>query len=203
MVQEFKAEADFALGDTLARQSPGRSICAPAHPDWLVTTDGNRVKISNIRTGALIANPANEVRTTGSSICLQALPSLLIVIVADFLRAQVLRLVASADGSSAQVEFARSISNGGGSDEELKYPTALIILPAVAPYQMRRRHGRHDLWVCIKVFSDCCFAISEVRSVKKRVEDHRTLFTGCKHAMAQIDTAREDPRILIPTPDAR
>ena len=151
MVQEFKAEADFALGDTLARQSPGRSICAPAHPDWLVTTDGNRVKISNIRTGALIANPANEVRTTGSSICLQALPSLLIVIVADFLRAQVLRLVASADGSSAQVEFARSISNGGGSDEELKYRPALfqysvldsrsceLTLPRLAK---RRRAGR-------------------------------------------------------------
>jgi DNA-binding beta-propeller fold protein YncE len=107
-----------------------------AHPDWLVTTEkmGNRIKISNIRTGALVCKfgeygkdneqfqyPIGVAVTSDSSF----------VIVADYMnhRVQVLRLVAGADGISAHLEFVRSLGSGNGRAEgQLHYPAAVVLL---------------------------------------------------------------------------
>jgi DNA-binding beta-propeller fold protein YncE len=107
-----------------------------AHPDWLVIAEqnGHRIKISNIRTGALVCkfgkhgeserqlyHPMGVAVTSDSSF----------VIVADYYnhRVQVLRLVVGADGISAHLEFVRSLGNGFGSAEKkLCYPTGVTLL---------------------------------------------------------------------------
>jgi hypothetical protein len=62
VVPRLGAKADLVLGDGTRGDGNGQMWASfgvafvPAHPDWLVTTEfnSNRVKISNIRTGALI-----------------------------------------------------------------------------------------------------------------------------------------------------
>jgi DNA-binding beta-propeller fold protein YncE len=106
-----------------------------AHPDWLVTTEQyrNRIKISNIRTGALVCkfgeygtgekrlfNPIGVAVTSDSSF-----------VVADYgnNRVQVLRLVVDADGISAHLEFVRSLGNGrGGAEGKLQQPFGVALL---------------------------------------------------------------------------
>jgi tripartite motif-containing protein 71 len=104
-------------GDTQLDYPLGAAFIG-AHPDWLITTEmrGNRIKISNIRTGALVCKfgefgvgeeqfkfPVGVAVTSDSSF----------VIVADCLneRVQVLRLVVGADGISAHLEFVRSLGS--------------------------------------------------------------------------------------------
>jgi hypothetical protein len=142
VVPELSAEPNLVLGDgtrgdgdTQVNYSVDASFMA-AHPDWLVTTEqaGHRIKISNIRTGALVCKfgeqgngegqlkyPTGVVVTSDSSF----------VIVADHMnhRVQVLRLVVSADGISAHLEFVRSLGSGVGSAEgQLNYPYGAALL---------------------------------------------------------------------------
>jgi sugar lactone lactonase YvrE len=122
VVPEMSVEPSIVLGDgidgdgDMQLDRPIGVAFIAAHPDWLVTTEvvGHRIKISNIRTGALVCKfgkygphegqfcfPAGVAVTSDSSF----------VIVADFLnnRVQVLRLVVGADGNSADLEFVRSL----------------------------------------------------------------------------------------------
>jgi hypothetical protein len=127
VVPELAVEPSLVLGDGTAGDGDAQLNCPAgaafigAHPDWLVTTEqlGNRIKISNIRTGALVCKfgelgegegqfgyPSGVAVTSGSSF----------VIVGDYInnRVQVLRLVVGADGNSAHLEFIRSLGSGGG-----------------------------------------------------------------------------------------
>jgi DNA-binding beta-propeller fold protein YncE len=142
VVPELSVEPSFVLGDGTAGKGdtqlnkPTGAAFIGDHPDWLVTTemDGHRIKISNIRTGALVCKfgecgkdegrfgyPTGAAVTSDSSF----------VIVADYFnkRVQVLRLVVGADGISAHLEFVRSLGSGEGSTEgHLNYPTAVALL---------------------------------------------------------------------------
>jgi tripartite motif-containing protein 2/3 len=142
VVPELSAEPRMVLGDGTAGNGDTQLYCPSgvafiaAHPDWLVTTEqsGDRIKISNIRTGALVCKfgeqgtgeehllgPAGVAVTSDSSF----------VIVADLgnNRVQVLRLVVGADGISAHLEFVRSLGSGVGSAEgQVDYPTAVALL---------------------------------------------------------------------------
>jgi hypothetical protein len=107
-----------------------------AHPDWLVTTEigEDRIKISNIRTGALVYKFGEEGNgeenlslPTGVAVTSESS----FVIVADFRnnRVQVLRLVVGADGISAHLEFVRSLGSGIGSAEgKLNFPYGVALL---------------------------------------------------------------------------
>jgi DNA-binding beta-propeller fold protein YncE len=142
VVPELSAEPSLVLGDGTAGAGntqlnyPLGAAFIAAHPDWLVTTEmgGCLIKISNIRTGALVCKfgkqgsdeeqlrcPMGVAVTSDSSF----------VIVADFLnhRVQVLRLVVGADGISAHLEFVRSLGNGRGSTEgQLSSPCGVALL---------------------------------------------------------------------------
>jgi DNA-binding beta-propeller fold protein YncE len=142
VVPELCAEPSLVLGDGTAGNSDTQLNCPTgaafiaAHPDWLVTTEhrGNRIKISNIRTGALVckfgeggigeeilSNPIGVAVTSESSF----------VIVADLSnnQVQVLRLVVGADGISAHLEFVRSLGSGQGSaDGNILSPFGLALL---------------------------------------------------------------------------
>jgi DNA-binding beta-propeller fold protein YncE len=128
-------DGTYGNGDTELKHPTGAAFIA-ARPDWLVTVEqhGHRIKISNIRTGALVCkfgefgiserqfvNPSGVAVTSDSSF----------VIVADYLnhRVQVLRLVVGADGISAHLEFVRSLGSGQESAEgQLYYPYAVALL---------------------------------------------------------------------------
>jgi sugar lactone lactonase YvrE len=142
VVPELAAEPSMVLGDGTAGDDdttfyhPIGAAFVAAHPDWLVTTEmnGHRIKISNIRTGALVCkfgecgkgkgqlfNPTGVAVTSDSSF----------VIVADYgnHRVQVLRLVAGADGISAHLEFVRFLGSGLGSAEgQLYFPRGVALL---------------------------------------------------------------------------
>jgi DNA-binding beta-propeller fold protein YncE len=130
VVPELSVAPSMVLGDGTAGNGDTQLNCPSgvafiaAHPDWLVTTEqsGHRIKISNIRTGALVCKfgemgsgegefryPMGVAVTSNSSF----------VIVADYLsyRVQVLRLVVGADSISAHLEYVRSIGSGGGNAE--------------------------------------------------------------------------------------
>jgi DNA-binding beta-propeller fold protein YncE len=143
VVPELSAEPSLVLGDgtrgdgdTQLKYPSGAAFLA-AHPDWLVTTEqsGHRIKISNIRTGALVCKfggrrgsgdeqfsyPIGVAVTSDSSF----------VIVADYHnnRVQVLRLVVGADGISAHLEFVRFLGSGQGSAEGKLYnPCGVALL---------------------------------------------------------------------------
>jgi hypothetical protein len=142
VVPELSAEPSMVLGDgtrgdgdTQLANSIGAAFIG-AHPDWLVTTEfaGHRIKISNIRTGALLCKfgeqgsgegqfeyPTGVAVTSDSSF----------VIVADDVnhRVQVLRLVVGADGISAHLEFVRSLGKGRGSAEgKIHRPFGIALL---------------------------------------------------------------------------
>jgi DNA-binding beta-propeller fold protein YncE len=146
VVPELAAEPSLVLGDgkrgtgDTQFANPVGAAFIGAHPDWLVTADGtteqlgNRIKISNIRTGALVckfgeqdtgegqfAFPMGVAVTSDSSF----------VIVADCMtsRVQVLRLVVGADSISTHLEFVRSLGSGYGSAEgQLYYPFGIALL---------------------------------------------------------------------------
>jgi hypothetical protein len=107
-----------------------------SHPDWLVTSElnGHRIKISNIRTGALVCKFGGRGRIEGQFDCpggVAVTSESSFVIVADFLnhRVQVLRLVVGADRNSAHLEFVRFLGSGEGSDEgELTGPFGIALL---------------------------------------------------------------------------
>jgi DNA-binding beta-propeller fold protein YncE len=107
-----------------------------AHSDWLVTTefDGHRIKISNIRNGALVCKFGTEGNGEGqfkypSGVAVTSNSSFVIVADLSNHRVQVLRLVVGADGISAHLEFVRSLGNGFGSAEEtLNYPFGVALL---------------------------------------------------------------------------
>jgi DNA-binding beta-propeller fold protein YncE len=130
VVPELAVEPSLVLGDGTSGNGdtqlnyPSGAAFIAAHPDWLVTIEqnANRIKISNIRTGALVCKfgahgngegqfhfPVGVAVTSDSSF----------VVVADFnnYRVQVLRLVVGADGISAHLEFVRSLGSGMGSAE--------------------------------------------------------------------------------------
>jgi DNA-binding beta-propeller fold protein YncE len=141
VVPELAAEPSLVLGDGTNGDGDTQLNCPTgaafigAHPDWLVTTElrGHCIKISNIRTGALVCKfggrgsgegqftyPTGVAGTSDSSF----------VIVADLAnhRVQVLRLVVGADGISAHLEFVRSLGSGEGSAEgQLNYPFGLAL----------------------------------------------------------------------------
>jgi DNA-binding beta-propeller fold protein YncE len=142
VVPELAVEPSLVLGNgtngggDMHLNTPTDASFIGAHPDWLVTAErfGHRIKISNIRTGALVCKfgkqgtseeqlfgPSGVAVTSDSSF----------VIVADYCnhRVQVLRLVVGADGISAHLEFVRSLGIGVGSAEgQLKYPTTVALL---------------------------------------------------------------------------
>jgi DNA-binding beta-propeller fold protein YncE len=130
VVPELAVQPSMVLGDgtrgygDMQLNYPTVVAFIAAHPDWLVTMErlGNRIKISNIRTGALVCkfgeggsgegqfkSPTSVAVTSDSSF----------VIVADFFnhRVQVLRLVVGADGISAHLEFVRFLGSGLGRAE--------------------------------------------------------------------------------------
>jgi DNA-binding beta-propeller fold protein YncE len=121
--------------DTQVNHSVAASFIA-AHPDWLVTTEqlGNRIKISNIRTGALVCKFGEQGNGEGQFTCpsgVAVTSDSSFVIVADYMnhRVQVLRLVVGADGISAHLEFVRSLGRGYGSVEgKLNYPCGVALL---------------------------------------------------------------------------
>jgi DNA-binding beta-propeller fold protein YncE len=115
VVPELTAEPSLVLGDgtegdgDMQLDFPIGVAFIGAHPDWLVTTEmhGHRIKISNIRTGALVCKFGEEGGGEGQLLCPSGdvvTSDSSFVIVADFSNShvQVLRLVVGADGISAQ-----------------------------------------------------------------------------------------------------
>jgi hypothetical protein len=142
VVPELAVQPSLVLGDGTEEDGdaqlnrPTGAAFIASHPDWLVTTEqtGDRIKISNIRTGALVCkfgeygtgegqfnNPIGVAVTSDSSF----------VVVADCANhcVQVLRLVVGADGISAHLEFVRSLGSGKGSAEgKLHHPYGVALL---------------------------------------------------------------------------
>jgi DNA-binding beta-propeller fold protein YncE len=130
VVPELAVETSLVLGDETTRDGdtqlnhPIGAAFIASHPDWLVTTeqDGNRIKISNIHTGALVCKYSGEGTDEGHlsyPIGVAVTSNGSFVIVADLMnhRVQVLQLVVGADGISAHLEFVRSLGNGRGKAE--------------------------------------------------------------------------------------
>jgi hypothetical protein len=154
VVPELAAEPSLVLGDGTGGAgdtqlaNPTGAAFIGDHPDWLVTTefDGHRIKISNIRTGALVCKFGEQGNGEGqlkypSGVAATFDSSFVIVADHDNNRVQVLRLVVGADGISAHLEFVRSLGGGQGSAEgqllrnevgfaegKLIYPTGVVLL---------------------------------------------------------------------------
>jgi DNA-binding beta-propeller fold protein YncE len=132
VVPELAAEPSMVLGDGI----PGGAAFIAAYPDWLVTTEqsGNRIKISNIRTGALVCKFGEEGTGEENLACpvgVAVTSDSSFVIVADFSnnRVQVLRLVVGADGISAHLEFVRFLGSSGKSSKgKLIHPYGVALL---------------------------------------------------------------------------
>jgi hypothetical protein len=132
VVPELAAEPSLVLGDgttgdgDIQVNNPSDAAFIAAHPDWLVTTEahGNRIKISNIRTGALVCKFGEHGDGERQFECPSGVAVTFdgsFVIVADFYnhRVQVLRLVVGADGISAHLEFVRSLGSGRVAEHSL------------------------------------------------------------------------------------
>jgi hypothetical protein len=142
VVPELSAEPSLVLGDGTEGHDDTQLNCPvgaafiAAHPDWLVITEqnGHRIKISNIRTGALVCNFGEQGKGKGQFECptgVAVTSDSSFVIVGDSIndRVQVLRLVVGADGISAHLEFVRSLGSGEGNDEgTLSYPFSVALL---------------------------------------------------------------------------
>jgi DNA-binding beta-propeller fold protein YncE len=142
VVPELTAEPSLVLGDGTAGKGdtqlghPVGAAFIAAHPDWLVTVEqfGHRIKISNIRTGALVCKFGEEGSGEGkfhhsSGVAVTSDSSFVIVADCSNHRVQVLRLVVGADGISAHLEFVRSLGSGKGSAEgQLYKPTCIDLL---------------------------------------------------------------------------
>jgi hypothetical protein len=139
VVPELSAEPSLILGDgtrgdgDTQLKHPSDASFIGSHPKWLVTTE-HRIKISNIRTGALVCKFGEQGDGEGQFYCpsgVAVTSDSSFVIVTDYgnHRVQVLRLVVSADGISAHLEFVRSLGSGQGSAEgQLKYPYGVALL---------------------------------------------------------------------------
>jgi DNA-binding beta-propeller fold protein YncE len=141
VVPELSVEPSLVLGDGTGGNddtqlnNPSDAAFIGAHPDWLATTElnGHRIKISNIRTGALVCKFGEYGTGEGQFFCpsgVAVTSDSSFVIVTDRLnhRVQVLRLVVGADGISAHLEFVRFLGSLEGSAEgQLKYPTAVAL----------------------------------------------------------------------------
>jgi DNA-binding beta-propeller fold protein YncE len=142
VVPELSAEPSLVLGDGTSGDGDMQLNCPlgaafiGAHPDWLVTIEqyGHRIKISNIRTGALVCKFGEQGNGEGQfkyPLGVAVTSDSSFVIVADYVnhRVQVLRLVVGADGISAHLEFVRSLGSGQGSAEgQLNYPIGVALL---------------------------------------------------------------------------
>jgi hypothetical protein len=142
VVPELAAEPSLVLGDGTAGSAdtqfyhPIDAAFIGAHPDWLVTTElvGHRIKISNIRTGALVCKFNEAGDGEGKLYCpmgVAVTSESSFMAVADLLnhRVQVLRLVVGADGTSAHLEFVRSLgSRVGSAEKELNRPFGVALL---------------------------------------------------------------------------
>jgi DNA-binding beta-propeller fold protein YncE len=115
---------------------PRSAAFIAAHPDWLVTAEmyGCRIKISNIRTGALVCKFGEKGDGEGqfkypSGVAVTSDSSFVIVADCYCHRVQVLQLVVGADGISAHLEFFRSLGSGEGSAEgQLEHPYGIALL---------------------------------------------------------------------------
>jgi hypothetical protein len=138
VVPELAVDPSMVLGDGTRGdldaqiRSPVGVTFIAAHPDWLVISemDGHRIKISNIRTGALVCKFGGEGGGEGQfaypyGVAVTSDSSF--VIVADYgnNRVQVLRLVVGANGISAHLEFVRSLGSKYdiGKPEEIRNPS--------------------------------------------------------------------------------
>jgi hypothetical protein len=139
VLPRLAAEADLVLGDGTAwigdgqLNNPSDVAFVPVHPDWVVTTEllGRRIKISNIRTGALICKFGGQFFGEGQFFGVAVTTDSCFVIVVDWAnhRITVMRLVVI-DESRAQLEFVRHIGNGHGSGEgQLHSPACVALLP--------------------------------------------------------------------------
>jgi hypothetical protein len=140
VVPELASEPSMVLGDgtdgagdTQLVNPKGAAFIA-AHPDWLVTSeeDGHRIKISNIRTGALVCKFGKRGKKQGqfafpNGVAVTSDSSFVLVVDSHNHRVQVLRLVV--DGSSAHLEFHCCLGSGRKSvDGELSYPDDVALL---------------------------------------------------------------------------
>jgi DNA-binding beta-propeller fold protein YncE len=163
VVPELAAEPSLVLGDgtrgggDMQLNHPLGAAFIGAHPDWLVTTEqgGDRIKISNIRTGALVCKFGKQGSGEGqffgaSGVAVTSDSSF--VIVADYLnnRVQVLRLVVGADGISAHLEFVRSLGSGfGWAEGQLYNPFGIALLQSNGGQQdtvLVAEYGNHRVW---------------------------------------------------------
>jgi DNA-binding beta-propeller fold protein YncE len=142
VVPELAAEPSTILGDGTGGDgdtqldTPFGAAFIASHPDWLVTTEqlGHRIKISNIRTGALVCKFGKRGHAEGqfrfpSGVAVTSDNSF--VIAADCLnhRVQVLQLVVGAESNSAHLEFVRSIGSRYDSTEaKLEQPIGVALL---------------------------------------------------------------------------
>jgi DNA-binding beta-propeller fold protein YncE len=142
VVPELSVKPSFILGGgtpgngDLQLDGPGSAAFIAGHPDWLFTTEenGHRIKISNIRTGALVCKSTEQGSGEGqfegpSGVAVTSDSSF--VIVADFSNqsVQVLRLVVGTDGVSAHLEFVRFLGSGRGYAEgKLNRPSGVALL---------------------------------------------------------------------------
>jgi hypothetical protein len=142
VVPELHVEPSLVLGDgthgdgDTQVQYPFGAAFLAAHPDWLVTSDqmGNCIKISNIRTRALVCKFGKGGSDEGqfkrpSRVAATSDSSFVIVSDSSSHRVQVLRLVVGADGISAHLEFVRSLGSGMGNAEgklDVPYGAALL-----------------------------------------------------------------------------
>jgi DNA-binding beta-propeller fold protein YncE len=142
VVPELAAEPSLVLGDgtdgngdTQLNYPLGAAFIG-AHPDWLVTTEfyGHRIKISNIRTGALVCKFGKQGIGEGqfkypTGVAVTSDSSFVVVTDLTNHRVQVLRLVVGADGTSAHLEFVRFLGSGSGRAEgQLHNPYGLALL---------------------------------------------------------------------------
>jgi tripartite motif-containing protein 2/3 len=159
VVPELAAEPSLVLGDgtggdgDMQLNYPSAAAFIGAHPDWLVTAEHpHRIKISNIRTGALVCKFGEE--GTGerqfkypSGVAVTSDSSFVIVVDGNNNRVQVLRLVVGADGISAHLEFVRSLGSGEGSAEgQLSCSFGVALLQSNGGQQetvLVTEHGNH------------------------------------------------------------
>jgi hypothetical protein len=142
VVPELSAEPSLILGDgaagdgdTQLNEPIGAAFIA-AHPDWLVTSEckGHRIKISNIRTGALVCKFGEEGEGekefySPSGVAVTSDSAFVLVVDYTNSRVQVLRIVVGADSIGAHLEFVRSLGVGDGSaGGKLGYPTGIALL---------------------------------------------------------------------------
>jgi DNA-binding beta-propeller fold protein YncE len=158
VVPQLEVEPCVVLGDGCGGSAdkqlhrPVGVAFVPAHPDWLVTSEGssnmpnvgNRIKISNIHTGALVCkfgdqggsvNDRGGEREFDFAIGVTVTSDSSFVLVTDHFnnRVKVLRLCTtnSADGDIFDLEFDHNIGSGleGDAEGDLFYPTGVALLP--------------------------------------------------------------------------